>query len=183
MPEQLTSPYSLGARRGLTFGVMLCAMFFAMVYAERAALLGLLAIVIFLSVPFFIYKALRHTYVEERGMTTLSGLWMQGIMIFACGSIICAAVTTVYMRWIEPTFVVDLVRRAADFYAAAGDPSAEEVATVLNRMIESHTLPSALSIAMEMTWLSIFSGSMLSLLMALLARARAVPPQDNTRRI
>lgn len=41
-------------------------------------------------------------------------------------------------------------------------------------MIDMHLVPSAVAIVVELIWLAIFSGSLVSLLMALLARSRPV---------
>lgn len=174
MDRPLASPYQLGARRGLPFGVLLCAMFLAMIWSQRVPLFSLLAVMLFIAVPFVIYLWLRRTYVSEHGMTTLSGLWMQGIMIFACGSMLCAAVSASYLRWIEPDYISSVIRQAIDFYQEVGDSRAEKVAEMLERMVKAGAVPSGAYMAFEMMWLSIFSGSLLSLLLSLLAMARGV---------
>lgn len=176
MDRPLASPYQLGARRGLPFGAILCAMFFAIVRSQVVPLLSLLAVVLFIAVPFVIYLWLRRTYVSERGMTTLSGLWMQGIMIFACGSMLCAAVSAAYLKWIEPEYISSIIHQAIDFYQGVGDDRADRVADMLERMVKAGAVPSGAYMAFEMMWLSIFSGSLLSLLLSLLAMARGVSP-------
>lgn len=168
----IQSPYRIGAERGLAFGMILCTMFFAYVYSTQVPFLSLVALGLFIFVPFWIYHRLRRTFVAESYATTLSGLWMQGIVIFACGSAICAAASIVYMKWIEPDFIINAVRQAISFYENSPTPRAAEVADILQRMIEIHAVPTPAAVAIEMLWLSIFSGSILSLLMALLARAR-----------
>lgn len=173
--HQLSSPYQLGARRGASLGLALCVMFFAGIYSEAVPLLGIVSALIFIGVPFWIYRCLRSTYVADKGLTALSGLWMQGIVIFGGGSVILALVSTVYMKWVEPDFVINMIYRAIDTYSSIDDPQSEQVAEVLQRMVDAHAVPTASSIAMEIVWLSIFSGSMVSLLMALLAKMRSVP--------
>ncbi len=179
--NQLESPYKVGARRGLFFGPYLCLIFFATIYSQSIPFLGLIALLAIIAVPFVIYKALRSTFVAEGGMSTLSSLWMQGIMIFIGGSLVCAVASTVYMRWVNPSFLSSTIAQAIDFYASIPDDDrAAQVADLLNRMVEAHAIPSPIYVAIEMVWISIFSGSLLSLLMALLARARsAKPPKRN----
>lgn len=169
---ELESPYRLGARRGVAFGFWLCAMMFAFLYSVQLPILSFVAILMFAAVPFIIYKLLRKTYLHENCMTTLSGLWMQGIVIFACGAAICASVSVVYMKWLNPQYIYTMMTRAIDFYGAMEEPRAREVADLLQKLIDMKAVPTAAAVAMEMLWLLIFSGSLLSLLMALLAKSK-----------
>lgn len=168
----IQSPYRRGADKGLYLGIWLIAMFFAMVYSIDVPLFGLLSVAMFLGVPVLVYRWLRRTFVEERGLTTLSSLWMQGIVIFACGSLINALVATVYLKWVRPDFIVNRIKDAIEFYSAVDDPSAQQAADLMQRIIDSHMVPSAVSVALETVWIAIFTGSLLSLLLALIARAR-----------
>ena len=172
--NSLTSPYSRGAHDGLSFAVYLTVMFFASIYTTRVALLSLLAILMMLGVPFVIYRYLRRAYVADGGITIMSGLWMHGIMIFLCGSLLAGAVEVVWLRWIDPTYIVDQIHSIIDLYSNSGWERGEEMAQVLQRMIDNSLIPSAISIVMEMIWLSVFSGSLLSALIALLVRARPI---------
>lgn len=166
------SPYRRGADDGFIFGAMLCAMFFAGVYSFTVPLLGLVSFAIMLAVPFVIYRFLRRSYLADYGTTLLSSLWMQGIVTFACGCLISGLVAAVYLKWIDPDFMTERIREAIDFYRSSSWQSGEEMADVMERMIDANVMPSAVAMVVEMIWLGIFSGSLLSLLMALLARAR-----------
>lgn len=168
------SPYRRGADDGFVFGLYLAATFLAMVLASRLPLLGLISLLMCAGVPVFIYIRLRRSFTADNGHTLLSSLWMQGIVTFACGSLIAGAVATAYLKWIEPDFIISKLREAIDFYAGSGWSRGEEVAETLRRMIDMHLVPSAVAIVVEFIWLSVFSGSLLSLLMALLARSRPV---------
>lgn len=156
-------------------------MFVMSVLSTKLAFLGILSLLMAASVPFIIYKFLRRTYVEEYGTSTLSALWMQGIMIFVCGSLIHAIVAVVYLKWIEPDFIITQLRTAIRLYKESGTETGMEISDVLSRMIRVGAVPSTTSIVIETIWLAIFSGSMLSLLMSLLARARGVPSSGRTR--
>lgn len=180
---QIESPYKLGAHRGITLGLALSTMFFASVFSYHVPLLGAVTLFIFAAVPFWLYRKLRATYVSEAYSTTLSSLWMQGIVIFTCGSLICALLSTIYMRLIDPGFVMRTLHTLIDMYRELPDPNSAQVADMLQRMIDAHAVPSAVSISMEIVWLGIFSGSILSLLMALLARARGGQPSNHSNTI
>lgn len=170
--SSLPSPYRRGAEDGLTFAIYLTVMFFASIYSTRVALLSLLVILMMLGVPFVIYRYLRKAYVADSGTTVMSALWMHGIMVFLCGSLLAGAVEVVWLRWIDPTYIIDQLHAVIALYEDSGWERGEEIATVLQRMIDNSLVPSAISIVMEMIWISVFTGSLLSALLALLVRAR-----------
>lgn len=128
----------------------------------------------FFGVPFLLYRWLRRTYVEARGTLTLSALWLQGIVIFMCGMMISAIVSLVYLKFIEPGFIVDRLNDVIELYSSSPVEELQEIATVLTNMIEQKVVPSTGSIVMEMVWLGVFSGSILSLIVGLLTRSRKV---------
>lgn len=174
MPYSQPSPYRRGAEDGLTFAVYLTVMFFASIYTTRIAMLSLLAIAMMLGVPFVIYRYLRRAYVADRGTTIMSALWMHGIMIFLCGSMLAGAVEVVWLRWIDSSYIIEQLHAIVELYSDSGWERGEEMAEVIQRMIDNSLVPSAISIVMEMIWLSVFTGSLLSALIALLVRARPV---------
>lgn len=172
------SPYRRGADDGFRFAIYLTVMFFASIYAAKVAMLSLAVIGLMLGVPFVIYHFLRRAYVEEHGTTLMSALWMHGIMIFLCGSLLAGAVEFVWLRWIDPTYIIDQLHAVIELYEDSGWDRGEEIASLLREMIDRKMVPTAISIVMEMIWLSVFTGSLLSALMALLVRARPLPPSN-----
>lgn len=176
---EFVSPYKRGADKGLYFGIWLTVMFFAVIFSVNVEILSFVAMLMFVATPVIVYRWLRQTYVAENGATPLSGLWMQGIMIFACGSLINALVATVYLKWVNPGYVMERINDAIAIYSALDDPTAREAADLMTRMVEAHAVPSIPAIAVEMVWIAIFTGSVLSLFLSLLARARKVESQNN----
>ncbi|MCM1029253.1 MAG: DUF4199 domain-containing protein [Pseudoflavonifractor sp.] len=175
------SPYKRGADDGFIFAIYLTVMFFTSIYSASVALLSLLTIGLMVGVPFIIYFFLRRAYVEEHGTTIMSGLWMHGIMIFLCGGLLSSAVAFIWLRWIQPTYIVDQLHAIIELYEDSGWDRGEEIASVLKEMIKQGVVPGAISIAMEMLWLGVFTGSLLSALMALLVRARPLPTSGGSQ--
>ncbi|MDE6265675.1 MAG: DUF4199 domain-containing protein [Paramuribaculum sp.] len=167
-----TSPYRRGADDGFIFGMVLCTMFFAGVFSTAVPLLSLVCMLLFVSVPFIIYYFLRRTYIADLYTTQLSSLWMQGIMTFLCGCLIAGLAATVYLKWINPSFIPERIQEAIAFYRDSDWKSGNEMAQMLQQMVNAHIVPTPVEIVIEMIWLGVFSGSLLSLLMAVLARAR-----------
>lgn len=174
MSQPQPSPYRRGAEDGLTFAVYLTVMFFASIYSTRVAMLSLLVIVMMLGVPFVIYGYLRRAYVADRGRTIMSSLWMHGIMIFLCGSLLAGAVELIWLRWIDSDYIITQLNAVVELYSDSGWDRGEQMAEVIQRMIDNGLVPSVISIVMEMIWLSVFTGSLLSALIALLVRARPI---------
>ncbi len=168
------SPYSRGARYGLWFGVYMTALFFAMAYMLPLPFLSLVSIVLIIGVPFFIYAVLRRSYIEDFGTTIFSALWMEGIATFFFGGIIASLVAVVFMRWIEPNFITDRIDMLIAMKDMAGMEGNREALEILERAKEQHMIPKPIDLAVDMLWLMVFSGSILSMLMALLVRARGV---------
>ncbi|MCM1110204.1 MAG: DUF4199 domain-containing protein [Clostridium sp.] len=166
------SPYRRGADRGLPFGVYLTVLFFVMVGSQRWGFLSLVMMVMIVAVPFIIYRFLRSTYVEERGLSSLSSLWMQGIMTFGCGAIISALAAYIYMRFLDPSFILRNARSAIEIYNGMDNENSRAVARGLEVLIENNALPTPIQVAVQSIWGAVLSGSLLSLLMGLLVRAR-----------
>ncbi len=174
MTTENKSPYRRGADDGFYFGIYLSILFFASVFSLEIGILGLLTMIMTLGVPFVIYYFLRRTYVDERGKSPLSSLWMQGIMIFICGSLISGMSAMIYLKWINPDFIIGQVNMAIELYGNSGWPQGEEIANTLQRMIDNHLLPSAISLVIAFIWMAMFSGSILSLIMSLIVRLHSV---------
>lgn len=165
------SPYRRGADEGFLFGLYLIVLFLAMTGAERHGLLGLVTMVLAIGVPFIIYALLRRTYRQEGGTTTLSSLWMQGIMIFLCGSMLSGVVAYIYMRYIDPSFLLRNARSAIEVYESLDNPSAREIARGMETLIEHGALPTPIQIVFQSIWSAVLSGSLLSLVTGLIVRS------------
>lgn len=172
--REVTSPYKRGADNGFYFGIYLTGMFIAFLLSFKLSFFALVTLVMFVGVPFLIYRWLRRSYVADKGYTPMSSLWMQGIVIFACGSMISGVVAVIYLKWIDPEFIVKRLEETIALYQNSQWPQGREMADIMQRMIDYHIVPSAIQIVIETIWFAIFSGSLLSLLMSLLARARKV---------
>ena len=76
--------------------------------ADDGFLLGVyfvvLASAMAVGVPVVCYIFMRRSQRAAHGLLTFSALWMQGIVTFACGSLIFGAAGLVYLKWIDPQF-------------------------------------------------------------------------------
>ena len=173
----LQSPYRRGAHDGFTFGIYLTAMFFCSIFAINVPLLGLISFVLMVGVPLVIYRYLVSFERSLGEAASFPMLWMQGVVIFFCGSLIVSAAMVVYMKWIEPDYILNQIKMVADMSGTAPGTFMDEAAEVAQAMIDNKFIPSPISIMTEIIMLAIVTGSILSIaISALLALKR------NTRR-
>lgn len=183
MADMQKSVYKRGADDGFYFGIYLIVLFFATVFTMTIPFAGLLSLVLMLGVPFYVYRFLRRAYVKCDGNMQFSELWLHGIVIFFCGGLIAGIVAFVYMRWIEPDFLVSQARAAITVWEKTDMPQAREMSETLTRAIEQKMLPSAIQMVIEMLWLQVFTGSMLSIVLSLAVRSVKIKNTDKTKQI
>lgn len=174
MDTKGTSPFRKGADAGLMLGLLMTAAFFAALYSLNVPLLVVAAIACAVAVPVVVYRVLRSRYVSMRGMATFSAMWMDGIVAFFCGSLILALAVFVFLRWIEPAFVVDRLEELSAMYREAGDADSVALADMFDTVVRGKIVPSAIEIAIELIWVSVFTGSVLSMLLAGIIRLMKV---------
>ena len=109
-PKKTKNIYARGADDGFWLGLYFSVLFGVTVVSLSLPLLNIIAVAMALGVPFLTYFFLRRTHVAAHGMTLFSALWMQGITMFACGCLIFGAVSFTYLRWIDPEFLVRVLR-------------------------------------------------------------------------
>lgn len=174
MTQQSKSPYRRGARQGILFGMYLTAMFVLSIYSGSIALLGLLFLILIIGVPFVIHRMLRESYVADGGYTTFSSLWMQGIMIFACGALLSTLVALIYFKLINPTYISDQLQGIVDAYNTTKAEALQQYAQTAKLMLENKAVPSAGTWVMAMFWFIIFTGSLLSSVISAIVRSHKV---------
>lgn len=172
------SPYKRGADYGGVLGVYLSILFLVTAYSLKVPGFSLVAFIMMVLVPMLIYVMLRRSYVADMGKTIFSALWMEGIVAFVCGSLIAATVSMIFMRWIEPDYIERTLHSVIEMYnSGVLGERGREVAEVLQAAIDQHRLPKPIELVVDMVWLEVFTGSMLSMLMALLVQARGYKPK------
>ncbi len=162
----IKSPYRRGADDGFYFGLYLVAMFFASVFAQTVPMLSFVSLVLMFSAPAVIYRFLR-SYDRELGpAASFPMLWMQGVVIFFCGILIAGAALVVYMKWIEPDFVLSQIKGVAALAGTAPGTFVDAAAGLAAEMIEANFIPTPTAIVAELVMLAIVSGSVLSIILS-----------------
>ncbi len=93
---------------------------------------------------------------------------------FHRASLICAAATYAYLAYINPNFIDNLLLQTAELYRQSPELQQTDFFRGLSIAIENGLTFSAADFCIEMILLTIFSGSILSILLALLIKNQRV---------
>ncbi len=162
----IQSPYRRGADDGFIFGLYLSAIFFASIFAQTLPVLSLLSMAMMVLVPAVIFRFMRSFDRDLGPSASFPMLWMQGVVIFFCGTLIAGAALVIYMKWIEPDFVFNQMQSVADLAGAAPGTFVDNAADIASKMIEARFIPTPIAIVTELIMLSIVTGSILSILLS-----------------
>ena len=157
------SPYRRGADDGFIFGLYLTALFFASIFAEQVPLLSLVGLALIVAVPAVVWRMQSRYCRALKGAVTFPMLWMQGVVMFACGIAIAGAALVIYMKWINPDFILTQWEKMAELGADSDNPFFAESGRIARSMIDNGMLPTPISIVVQFILLAIASGSILSL--------------------
>lgn len=177
MNDKPRSVYARGAEDGLVLGPLLSLAIVLVgvtVYRPWAFFPAVAAMV---AVPVVTWLRLRRGHAEDSGRSTLSALWLQGICGFFFGGLIMALVAYAGMRWVCPSFIADQFRTVIDAYSSIDTPEATQLADTLRRAVEARALPTPIEVALETLYGVVFTGSILSVILAaIVRRAHKTPP-------
>lgn len=172
MNDTPRSVYRLGAEDGLLMAPMLILVALLFGASTYYTWLGLPAMVAAIGVPALAYWLLARTYARQPELSTFSALWLQGICTFFFGSLIMAVVVYLAMRFMCPTFIVDQFNTVIAVYSQIDEPAADTLVSVLQRALNEHQLPTPMDVTLELVYIIVFTGSILSMFLSLIIRRR-----------
>lgn len=175
MNQEIQSPYRRGGDDGLTFGLYLSVMFFAGIFSMKIPVLNLLSTAMMIAVPAVIYIYLRRYFISERGLLSVSALWMHGIVIFGCGSLIACFLMFIYMRWIEPDYLNNMWREFLATLSASQSADLTDFAELSREATRNGQPVTPIIFAVTTIMMAILSGSVLSLLLGAIVKAVGLP--------
>lgn len=171
------SVYKRGAEDGLVLGPLLVAVVVLTGATTYRPWLFLPTLLLMAAVPVFVYRFLRRSHAEQP-LAGVSALWLEGICAFFFGGLIMSLAAYLCMRWFFPTFIADQFLTVIDVYSRLDSPDARDVAATLQKAVDARALPTPIEMALELLYLAVLSGSLLSGLMALIIKRgrRKSPP-------
>lgn len=173
--ERIPSPYKRGADSGFIFGIYLSAIFLTTFYGFEHQASGLISTLLMCGVPVYAFFALRRSYIADGCRSLLSALWMEGITMFFCGSLISGLVSFVCMRYVDPGWLTRVFTMAAEAAEAMPGDEGAEMAEMFRAVIENHAIPPAIAISFQTIWLAVLTGSLLSLIISAILKATMRP--------
>ena len=178
MSENNKSVYALGAEDGLLMGPLMAATIVCIGASTYVAWLSVPGLIGALAVPVLAYYRLMISHRDNPRSMTFTPLWLQGICMFFFGGLVMSAVAFVLMRWAVPGFIMHQIDKIIEVYSALNDPSAASMVSMFEKIKTSGMLPTPLDVALELLYMSVFTGSIISLIYALIIRRRrsAAPP-------
>lgn len=177
MNEKSRSVYVLGAENGLILGPVLTLAAVLAGATTYHVWMFAPALIAMAAVPAVAFVLLKRTMSEQPWAATFSALWLQGICAFFFGGAILAALSYAAMRWVWPDFIVDQVQTVIAVYGSVDDADARNIASTLQKLLENHALPTPIDIALELLYVAVFTGSLLSMLLSFIIRkARRIGP-------
>lgn len=166
---QKKSIYKYASEAGLPVGLYLTLMSACLLLSVKIQVLPMLLLPLGLAFPFVLWIMLKKIVREEPSFNKFSSLWLGGIYTVIFGTLICMFLSALYIMFIEPDFVTLYVNNALT--AVESSPMAAEYESSVEMMrnaMAAHILPSGFEFLTTMAWFTCFSGSMLSLVLALI---------------
>ena len=165
--------YARGADDGFWAGLYIVAIFALMVLGQQYVLAGIPMTALVLGMPFLVYFFLRRTHEAVHGISLFSALWMQGIVMFACASLIFGAVAFVFLRWIDAGFLKQVLATVVEVYGESDQESSQMLARECEMILKSGMMPPVSQVVMSLMWMVVFSGSILSMACAMFVKINA----------
>ena len=169
------SIFRRAAEGGLTLGALFVCIF--LLETTAGVISGLLALGLMIYVPVYVYRKLRATYITTHGLMSFSGLWLEGILLFACGAIIFALGTLVFMKWLVPGYLPAVTAQVASLLESNPQFAGNQADTRQLMAYFSSIRP--IDISMTLLWASSFTGSIASLVIAAIVKSKRVPPSSS----
>lgn len=166
-----TNIYRRGASDGALMGLVLCGIFASWALSMRVAAASLAFPLLCVAVPVLAFVLLRRGYRADGCRSTFAMVWTHGICIFFFGTLLMAALALLWLRWWEPGLVRDSLLQAADVYSQLPSEQAQRMAADVQALVERGMVPRAIDVALALLWAGVFSGSILSIILAAIIRA------------
>ena len=166
---QRKSIYKYASEAGLPAGLYLTLMSACMLFSLQMPGLPMLLLPLAIGFPFVLWALMKKIVKAEPSYNKFSSLWLGGIYTVIFGTLICFFLSALYIVFLEPGFVYKYFEAAIE--AVETSPMADNYATSIKLMreaMDAHLLPSGLEFLTTIAWFTCFSGSIISLLLALL---------------
>ena len=163
------SIYKYASEAGLPVGLYLSAMSACILMSINFPSLPILILPLAIGFPFLLWSLMRNISKAEPSYNKFSSLWLGGIYTVIFGTLICMFLSSLYIVMIEPGFVTKYFNNAiATVEVSEFAAEYEQTLKLMREALEAHILPTGLEFITTIAWFTCFSGSVLSLFIALI---------------
>lgn len=161
------SIYKYASEAGLPAGLYLTVMSACVLMSIKMPGLPVLLLPLAIGFPFLLWGLMKKIVKSEPSFQKFSSIWLGGIYTVIFGSLICLFLSALYIVFIEAGFVTSYVNNAlATLEASEYASEYASSITLMHEAVDAHILPSGLEFVTTMAWFTCFTGSILSLLIA-----------------
>jgi len=172
MTNSLISPARQGARNGGITGIYLGLLLMLAVLTAGTALEGLLSTAMVLLFPVLVYRIVSRDFTAWGGKASIGTLWLDALVSIVCGALIASTVMFIYLRWIDPDFLMRRWTEAIAQMRNAPDPQMQLMADNFETAAANGFRITPIMFTMTILWGAMFSGSLLALAVAAVVRLR-----------
>ena len=168
--EELPSVNDIGARKGAYFGIYLVVLYLAVVNSGGSYFVAAFAMTMMVGIPIVLSRMLRGIYLVEDCRSSYARLLTSGMSIFFFASIILGLAIYVWMQYVHPGYLYEMAQEALKAYNQVPDLRNTPMVQALKAAVANGDLPTPIQFAMEMMWLTMMGGALLSVAIAAVSR-------------
>ncbi|MBO7382563.1 MAG: DUF4199 domain-containing protein [Muribaculaceae bacterium] len=161
---------------GAIMGACFVAFFACMVFSSASPLVSFLGFILMCVPPFLLFYLLRRSRVAADGDLTFSQLWLEGTFTMVLGAIFLAIVAYVYLRWINPTFLIDQVTESVKILSQMGSEYSA-LTESMQSLLEDGNMPSPLQVSWSMIQSAFITGAILAAIVAAIVKSLKINPK------
>lgn len=160
MQSPAKSIFTYAAESGVTAGLLLCLMALCLFLSMQAPWLSTVMLLLGAGLLAFVARGMRRIYVREESYRKVAALWLYGIYTIIFGTLIAALFSTVWLMFVNPGFIPDYIRWAAEHLPSSSlDPGQRDL---ISKAVDANIYPSSGTFVSTMMWFMASSGSILS---------------------
>ncbi len=168
--EKPKSVYLYAAEAGLLMSLPLITVAASVLLANKLPMIGVIAFPALMLAPALLFMQMKRVAVETPSYCSFYPLWLFGIYTMLGATLICSLAATLYLMFVEPTFISTYFDNAiSSMQTLAMQPGGEGFAEQVDFFVtakERRMLPSVDELVASMGWLSAFTGAVIAAVVA-----------------
>lgn len=179
MGEPIKSIFKFSSELGLWMGLYLFLMSACLLASVHLPSVIMLLLPLALGMPVVMYFLLARMRNEAPQYRTFTATWLGGTWICIFGSLICAALSALWITLFDPDFVAEYISHCLELARTANLPAEySRMADAIEESVKKGRVPSPMEWVFSMIWFTIFAGLIVSFILSLIMNLRRSPKPD-----